>query len=137
MKKDSVSIAVIANATVLPLAAGVVLQWYGQSGECQEVGPNSLLVQGQHAPFQIPGPLPAHHASPYWTTREIGRVPVISLPLRAWEKEATRLTFSLAQGLLVAPRPAVLAGVTDDLVWGDWRWQSSATHTGQRPEALS
>jgi len=58
-KQDSVSIAVIASATALPVVAGVVLQWDGKSGICQEVGHHPLLVQGQHAAFQVAGPLPA------------------------------------------------------------------------------
>ena len=115
MKKDRVTITVMANVTALPLAAGVVFQGDGQSGEWQEAGPNSLPVQGQHTSFQVPGPLPAHHVSPYWTTREMGRVPVISLPLRTWEQEAARLTFSLVRSLLAAPSPTVPAGVTGNL----------------------
>src|ERR1043166_167673 len=99
VKKDSVSLAVMPSATALPRAAGVVLQWDGRSGVCQEAGPNPLPVQGQHAAFQVTGPLTAHPDSPYWTTREISRVPVVALPLREWEQEAACLTFSLAPGL--------------------------------------
>jgi AraC-like DNA-binding protein len=133
VKKDSVSIAVMASATALPLAAGVVFQWDGQSGVCQEVEPNPLMVQGQHAAFQVPEPLSAHHASPYWTTREIGRAPVVSLPLLEWKQEAACLTFSLAPGLLAATGPAVLAGVTGELVWVHWPEQREALSLAVHP----
>jgi AraC-like DNA-binding protein len=132
--KDQVSIAGMASATALPLAAGVVLQWDGSSGVCQEAEPYRLT--GQHAVFQVPGPLTAHHASPYWTTREIGRVSIVSLPLSEWEQEAARLTFSLAPGLLAATGPAVLSGVTGELVWVHWPEQSEALTLSVHPVLL-
>lgn len=135
-KQDSVSIAVMASATALPLAAGVVLQWDGRSGVCQEVGPNPLTVQGQHAAFQVTGPLTEHPASPYWTTREISRVPVVALLLKEWEQEAARLTVSLAPGLLAATGPAVLSSVTGELVWVHWPEQSEALTLSVHPVLL-
>ena len=117
-KKSNLSSVVVAGATPLPPAAGVVLQWDGRSGVCREVGTQTVWAQGSPSSFQATGPsATAPRARPYWTTGEIGLVPGVSLQAVAWEQEAARLTFSLDPALLANPLRAVLSGTSGELVW--------------------
>jgi AraC-like DNA-binding protein len=124
---SSVSIAVVARATPLPQTAGATLHWDGRSGVCRDVGPHTLLEHVQPSTFQVKGPpTPAHRARLYWTTGEIGLVPVFPPQAIVWEKAAALMTFSLDPLLLADTSYAVLPGATGELVWVHWQEQTAS-----------
>jgi AraC-like DNA-binding protein len=135
--RDSVARGGGASATPLPPAAGATLHWDGRSGVCREVGPRTLSAQVQPSAFQATGPLATEpHASPYWTTGEIGLVPGVPPQAIAWETEAARATFSLDRVLLAATVHAGLSGATGELVWVPWPEQTKSPLPAVHPVLL-
>jgi AraC-like DNA-binding protein len=85
---------------------------------CRAVGPSRCSTPMPPSAFQAKGPpATAHRARPYWTTAEIGRVPVVSLQAIVWEQEAAGMTFDLNPVLLTDFAPEVIPSTTGELVW--------------------
>lgn len=136
-EQPSVSRAMVGGAPALPQVAGAMLHWDGNIGASGDVEPHPFSACIRQPSFQAKGPpMTTHHARPYWTTEQVGRVPAVPPQAIAWEKEAALMTFSLAPVLLVALVQPVLPEATGELVWLPCQEQAVSPTPAVRPALL-
>lgn len=119
------------------LATSTTLQWDASSGVCRHVELHDTLEHRPPPTFRVNGVvLEAPRARPYWTNGEICFAPVLPLQVIAWEKEASRVIFSLAAILMADNASEALARVTSELVWFPAREKTASSTPSVYPVIL-
>ena len=136
-EESCVSREMMANAPPFPQTAGATLNWNGSSGACGEMASQALSTRARRPSFRIKGrPTQGNRRRPYWTTREIERVPAIPSQAIVWEQEAILMAFSLPPALLAPTAYTMLPGSTGEMMWSPWREQAAAPISAAHPVLL-
>ncbi len=128
---------VAVNGAWPPLTTGATLQWDASSGVCRPIELHEALESSQPPTFRVSPVAPdVSRAQRYWTSEEICCTSMLPVPAIAWEQEASRLIFSIAEIIMVNSASATLASITSELAWFPAQPQSATSTLSVHPVIL-